>query len=245
MAEAQTSPETFAFQADVKQLLQIVVHSLYSNKEIFLRELVSNASDALDKLKFRSLTEHDILGEEKDLEVRVAASKEAKTLTIEDTGVGMTREELVKNLGTLAHSGTRAFLDKVKEKGGQGQSALQLIGQFGLGFYSSFLVADRVTVVSRAAGSTEAWKWTSDAHGEFTVEPAVRAARGTEVTLHVREEQKEFLDEWKLRELITRYSDYVNHPIKLLVEKEEDAKIQEPGATEAASDPLALPRELR
>lgn len=206
------TPETFSFQADVDQLLHLVVHSLYSHKEIFLRELISNASDAIDKLRFRALTEHDLLGAEKDLEIRIIPDPEKKTITVEDTGVGMTREELVRNLGTIAHSGTRAFLEKYKEKGAK---AANLIGEFGVGFYSSYLVADKVEVTSRAAGAAEAWRWTSDAKGTFTVEPAERATRGTAVTLHVRDEHKEFLEEWRLRHLVERYSDYVSHPIKL------------------------------
>lgn len=223
------APETFQFQADVNRLLHLVVHSLYSHKEIFLRELVSNASDALDRVKFRALTEHEILGQEKDLEIRISADKERKTITIEDTGAGMTKEELAKDLGTIAHSGTKVFLEKAKAQGGGNPN---LIGEFGVGFYSSFLVADQVEVTSRAAGATEAWTWTSDAHGTFTVTPGDRAFRGTAVTLHVRDDQKEFLDEWRLRELVSRYSDYVSHPIKLRVEREEDAKVEAPGEPE-------------
>ena len=216
--KSAATPETFSFQADVDRLLHLVVHSLYSHKEIFLRELVSNASDAIDRLRFRALTEHDLMGDEKDLEIRIAPDRAAKTITIEDTGVGMTREELVKNLGTIAHSGTRAFLEKMKQ---QGPKPGELIGEFGVGFYSSWLVADKVEVVSRAAGAADAWRWTSDARGTFTVEPALRAARGTAVTLHVRDECAEFLDEWRLRDLVARYSDYVSHPIKLRSEKGE------------------------
>jgi len=230
-APTAAAPETHDFQADVKQLLHLVVHSLYSHKEIFLRELISNASDAIDKVKFRALTEHELLGEEKDLKIRVSASKDAKTITIEDTGVGMTRDELVKYLGTIAHSGTKAFLEKAKEKGA---GAVQLIGEFGVGFYSSFLVADRVSVTSRGAGATEAWTWTSDAKGGFTVEPATRAVRGTAITLFVNDDQKEFLDEWRLKELIGKYSDYVSHPIELQVEKWEESKLDLPDETEDA-----------
>jgi molecular chaperone HtpG len=221
-APAPTAAETFRFQAEVNQLLHIVVHSLYSHKEIFLRELVSNASDAIDKLKFRALTEHDLLGEEKEFEIRIRPDRERKTITIEDTGVGMTRDELVQNLGTIAHSGTRKFLEAIREK--DASRDLSLIGEFGVGFYASYLVAEEVEVVSRAAGATEAWKWTSDAKGSFTVEPAERAARGTAVTLKLRDDQAEFLDEWRLRDLVERYSDYVSHPIKLEVEREKDGK---------------------
>jgi molecular chaperone HtpG len=231
-APASPAPETHDFQADVKQLLHLVVHSLYSHKEIFLRELISNASDAIDKVKFRALTEHDILGEDKDFRIRVRGERKASTITIEDNGVGMTREELAKNLGTIAHSGTKAFLEKAKAAGSG--ASVNLIGEFGVGFYSSFLVADRVDVVSRAAGSSEAWRWSSDAQGSFTLEPASREGRGTTLTLHVREDQKEFLDEWRLRELIGRYSDYVSHAIQLGVEKEEESKLDLPGESKEA-----------
>jgi molecular chaperone HtpG len=214
---AETTPrETHQFQAEINQLLNLVINSLYSHKEIFLRELVSNASDALDKLRFRSVTEPQLMEGGSALEVHVLPDEAAGTVTIEDTGIGMTREELVKNLGTIAHSGSREFLELATQRG---QKDVNLIGQFGVGFYSSYLVADRVSVVSRAAGQSEAWRWTSDAKGSFTVEPAERATRGTSITLHLKEDQKDFLSEWRLRELITRYSDYVSHPIQLQVKK--------------------------
>ncbi len=215
MSETQSQPNAHPFQAEVQQLLNLVIHSLYSHKEIFLRELVSNASDALDKLRFRAITEPALLEGAPELEIRLRADKEKGTLTFEDTGIGMTREELMKNLGTIAHSGSREFLEQAAK---QGQKDVNLIGQFGVGFYSAYLVADRVEVVSRAAGATAAHRWVSDAKGTFVVEPAERAQRGTSVTLHLKEDQKEFLDGWRLRELVTRYSDYVSHPIKLEVE---------------------------
>ena len=212
-----TQRETHKFQAEINQLLNMVINSLYSHKEIFLRELVSNASDALDKLRFRSVTEPELLEGASELEIRLLPDAEKGTLTIEDTGIGMTRDELVKNLGTIAHSGSREFLELVAQRG---QKDVNLIGQFGVGFYSAYLVADQVEVVSRAAGKdTQVWKWASDAKGSFTVEPAERATRGTSITLHLKEDQKEFLQEWRLRELVTQYSDYVNHPIKLQVKK--------------------------
>ncbi|WP_246356909.1 molecular chaperone HtpG [Pyxidicoccus fallax] len=228
----ETSPqrETHAFQAEINQLLSLVINSLYSHKEIFLRELVSNASDALDKLRFRSITEPELLADEPALELRVIPDADKGTLTIEDTGIGMTHDELVKNLGTIAHSGSREFLETLAQRGG-GQKDVQLIGQFGVGFYSAYLVADRVEVVSRAPGKApKAWKWISEAKGSFTVEPAERATRGTAVTLHLKEDQKEFLEEYRLRTLITQYSDYVGHPIKLQVKKTtgtgDDAKTE-------------------
>lgn len=214
MSEIQR--ETHSFQAEINQLLNLVINSLYSHKEIFLRELVSNASDALDKLRFRSVTEPALLEGEPSLEIRVLPDAGQGTVTIEDTGVGMTHDELVKNLGTIAHSGSREFLELLSQRG---QKDVQLIGQFGVGFYSSYLVADRVEVVSRAAGQDKAWRWASDAKGTFTVEPAERPTRGTSVILHLKEDQKDFLDEWRLRSLISRYSDYVSHPIKLQVKR--------------------------
>ncbi|WP_434382831.1 molecular chaperone HtpG [Melittangium boletus] len=215
--ESSSPRETHQFQAEIKQLLNLVINSLYSHKEIFLRELVSNASDALDKLRFRSVTEPELLEGGSELAIRIVPDAAAGTLTIEDTGIGMTHDELVKNLGTIAHSGSREFLDLLAQRG---QKDANLIGQFGVGFYSAYLVADQVSVVSRAAGKDgQAWRWVSEAKGSFTVEPAERATRGTSITLHLKEDQKDFLSEWRLRELVTQYSDYVSHPIQLQVRK--------------------------
>ena len=217
MSVESSQRETHSFQAEINQLLNLVINSLYSHKEIFLRELVSNASDALDKLRFRSITEPELLEGAPELDIRITPDEAAGTLTIEDTGIGMTHDELVKNLGTIAHSGSREFLDLVSKRG---QKDVNLIGQFGVGFYSAYLVADQVSVVSRAAGKdSQAWRWSSDAKGSFTVETAERATRGTAITLHLKEDQKEFLSEWRMRELITQYSDYVSHPIHLQVKK--------------------------
>jgi len=204
--------ENHKFQAEVNQLLKLVINSLYSHKEIFLRELISNASDALDKLRFRAITDPDLLSDEPALEIRVSPDRTGNTITIVDTGVGMTHDELVQDLGTIAHSGSRAFVEQLAERA---EKEVNLIGQFGVGFYSAYLVADRVEVISRAAGSDAAYRWSSEAKDSFTIEPVEHAARGTSVILHLKDDQKELLDEWKLRELITRYSDYVNHPIKL------------------------------
>jgi len=204
--------ETHRFQAEVSQVLHLVINSLYSHKDVFLRELISNASDALDKLRFRAQTDTGLMGDDATMEIRVTADRDAKTITLEDTGVGMTHDELVENLGTIAHSGTKRFFEALKEK--QSGGDLNLIGQFGVGFYSAWLVADQVEVVSRAAGHTEAWRWTSDARDTFTLAPAEKDARGTTITLHVRDDQKEFLERWRLKELITRYSDFVGHPIR-------------------------------
>ncbi len=215
----QPTPVKHAFQAEVTQVLDLVIHSLYSHKEIFLRELVSNASDALDKLRFNALTDAELMGSDPTLEIRVRFDEKARTLTSEDTGIGMTEEELVKNLGTVAHSGSRAFLEQVrtaKEEGHLGGAAPGLIGRFGVGFYSAYLVADRVEVTTRSATrGSHALKWTSDAKEAFTIEPAVRAERGTEVVLHLKADQDSFLDPFTLEDLVKRYSDYVAYPIKL------------------------------
>jgi molecular chaperone HtpG len=220
MTESSSAvPEQHRFQAEVSQVLHLVIHSLYSHKEIFLRELVSNASDALDRLRFRAITEPSLMEGGEPLEIRILPDAEKGTLTLEDTGVGMTKDELMRDLGTVARSGSKAFLEALAKAGDS--KDLSLIGQFGVGFYSAYLVADRVEVVSRAAGHAEAFRWTSDAKESFTIEPAERASRGTSVVLHLKEDQKEFLTAWRLRSLVERYSDYVSHPIKLLVEKTE------------------------
>ncbi len=219
-ANTTTTPdekaETHRFEAEVSQVLRLVINSLYSNKEIFVRELVSNASDALDKLRYRALTDHSL--DASVLEVVVTPDRDAKTLTLADTGIGMSKDELVANLGTIARSGSRAFVDALEKNKGD-DAAVQLIGQFGVGFYSAFLVADRVEVVSRAAGSTEAWRWVSAADDGFTISPSERASHGTTITLHLKDDATEFLADYTLRSLITRYSDYISHPIKLEVER--------------------------
>jgi molecular chaperone HtpG len=208
---------THSFQAEVSQVLRLVIHSLYSHKEIFLRELVSNASDALDKLRFRAITAPELYEGDTLLAVRIRTDRDRGTITIDDTGVGMSAEELVRDLGTVAHSGSRAFLEELAKSGNKDA---RLIGQFGVGFYSAYLVADRVEVVSRPAGAgSTAHRWVSEGKDTFTIEPAERATRGTAITLHLREDQKEFLDDWRLRDLIKRYSDYVSHPIQLEVTK--------------------------
>ncbi len=211
-AKKTKKQNSYQFEAQVDQVLSLVINSLYSNKEIFLRELVSNASDALDRLKFRSLTDHDLLADT-PLEIRISADETDGTITIADTGVGMSEEDLRTNLGTIAHSGTQAFVKAMEEA--KGDEDLSLIGQFGVGFYSSYLVADQVEVISRAAGSNEAWRWASNGQSEFTIEESERATHGTSIVLHIREEQKELLSTWKLRELIGRYSDFVSHPVLL------------------------------
>ncbi len=211
---------TRKFKAEVTQVLSLVINSLYSNKEIFLRELVSNASDALDKLQFQALTHPEILGEDASLKIRVIPNEAEKTLTIWDNGIGMNEEELIELLGTIAHSGSRNFLEELKKRG---ESAdVNIIGQFGVGFYSAYLVADRVEVVSQKAGTSEAFKWSSDAQEKFTVEPSEREERGTSVILHLKDEFAEFLAPYRLRQLIKQYSDFVGHPIEMLEQKYGD-----------------------
>jgi molecular chaperone HtpG len=207
-----TTPETFEFQAEVQQVLRLVIHSLYSNKDIFLRELVSNASDACDKMRFEALRDPALYGDDHELRIELTWDKDARTLTIRDTGIGMSRAELIDNLGTIARSGTKAFLDALEA----GQKAdAQLIGQFGVGFYSAFIVADRVSVTSRRAGSEEAWTWASAGDGRYTLEPAQKVTRGTEIVLHLKDGEDDYLDAWKLRSLVRQYSDHIGFPVRL------------------------------
>jgi molecular chaperone HtpG len=214
------------FQAEVAEVLSLVVNSLYTHKEVFLRELVSNASDAIDQLSFHALQQPDLVEGSPDWRIDIVPDRAARTLTISDNGGGMTEEELVRNLGTIAHSGTRKLLESLS---GDQRKDLSLIGQFGVGFYSAFLVADRVTVVTRKAGADgRAWKWTSDGKTGFAVEPAERASRGTDVILHMKESEDDFLRDWTIRQLVRKYSDFVRHPIRLQVERgKDDAKTTE------------------
>jgi len=214
--------QTLSFQAEVAQLLHLVTHSLYSNKEIFLRELISNASDACDKLRFEALNNNALYEEAPNLEVRVSFDKDAQTLTIADNGIGLSQQEAVDNLGTIAKSGTREFMGKLSgDQKANASEQGQLIGQFGVGFYSGFIVADRITVESRRAGSPagEGVRWTSGGTGDFEVETIERAARGSSVILHLREDASEYLSAWKLKDIINKYSDHIALPI--LMEKEE------------------------
>ncbi len=212
--------KTRKFKAEVTQVLSLVINSLYSNKEIFLRELVSNASDAIDKLQFEALTDADILAGDTALKIRIIPDEEAGTLTIWDNGIGMSEDDLINMLGTVAHSGSRSFMEAL-EQNAQTKD-LNIIGQFGVGFYSAYLVADKVEVLSKRAGSDEAFRWTSDAQEKYTVEPAEREARGTSVILHLRDDQKEFLQPYRLRALVKQYSDFVGHPIEMLEMKYSD-----------------------
>ncbi|MGY2572621.1 molecular chaperone HtpG [Vibrio sp. C8] len=222
MSETTTAnKETRGFQSEVKQLLHLMIHSLYSNKEIFLRELISNASDAADKLRFQALSNPELYQGDADLGVKLSFDKETKTITISDNGIGMTRENVIEHLGTIAKSGTAEFFSKLSEE--QTKDS-QLIGQFGVGFYSAFIVADAVTVRTRAAGvaSSEAVQWHSKGEGEYTVESIEKASRGTDIILHLREEGEEFLSEWRLRDVISKYSDHIGIPVFIQTEERDD-----------------------
>ncbi|MBY8023821.1 molecular chaperone HtpG [Vibrio fluvialis] len=209
---AMTNKETRGFQSEVKQLLHLMIHSLYSNKEIFLRELISNASDAADKLRFQALSKPELYDGDADLGVKLSFDTDANTITISDNGIGMSREDVIEHLGTIAKSGTAEFFSKLSEE--QSKDS-QLIGQFGVGFYSAFIVADAVTVRTRAAGLTadEGVQWYSKGEGEYTVETITKANRGTDIILHLRDEGKEFLSEWRLRDVISKYSDHIGIPV--------------------------------
>ncbi len=223
METTTATKETLGFQAEVKQLLNLMIHSLYSNKEIFLRELISNASDACDKLRFEALSDPSLFEGDSDLRIRVSFDKEARTLTVSDNGIGMSRQEVIDHIGTIAKSGTREFFQALT--GDQAQDA-RLIGQFGVGFYSSFIVADKVTVVTRRAGlgHEHAVRWESAGEGDYTIETVDRAARGTDVILHLREGEDEFLDGWRLKSIIRKYSDHIQVPIVMVKEQWDEEK---------------------
>lgn len=219
---------TYQFKAETTQLLDLMIHSLYTNKEIFLRELISNASDALDRLRFEALTDDSILGGDDTQEIRIEADKEARTLTISDTGIGMSREEVIANIGTIAKSGTREIVERLKEAESK-EAAAQLIGQFGVGFYSSFMVADKVSLVTRRAGEETATYWESDGGGKFKIKEAEKDRRGTAITLHLKPADSEngiddFTDTWVISRVVRRYSDFVSYPIILKDEREEMEK---------------------
>ncbi len=209
-AKQTTQKESMPFQAEVKQLLQLMIHSLYSNKEIVLRELISNASDAADKLRFEAIANGALYDGDSELKIRIAFDKEARTVTISDNGIGMSRDEVIANIGTIAKSGTKEFFNALS--GDQAKDA-NLIGQFGVGFYSAFIIADKVSLTTRRAGATEAVRWESAGEGDFTLEVADKATRGTEVVLHLRDGEDEFLNDWKLKTIIRKYSDHITLPI--------------------------------
>jgi molecular chaperone HtpG len=226
--------EKLGFQAEVSRLLDIVAHSLYSDRAVFLRELISNASDACDKLRYLSLTEPGLMGDDPEFKITVALDKTKKTLTVSDNGIGMNREDLISHLGTIARSGSAQFVQALEE----GKSKdVSLIGQFGVGFYASFMVADEVTVVSRKAGETLAWKWVSDGKGEFEIGETERTGRGTDVTLHIKKDAEEFLEKARISAIVTKYSDHIALPIKL-IEGGKEEKVNQAAAlwTRSKSD---------
>jgi molecular chaperone HtpG len=240
-AKKNAGPESFQFQAETRQLLDIVINSLYSNKEIFLRELISNASDATDRLRFEALTQPDVLGKDEKLEIRLETNKEARTLTISDNGSGMSREEVIENIGTIAKSGTRELVNKLKEgqagEAESGNSLAQLIGQFGVGFYSAFMVADRVVLITRRAGDTAATRWESTGDGSYTIVDDHRFHRGTSIILHLKAIDKEngiedFSDQHVLERIVKQYSDFVAYPVTMQIERQEAEKDQQGKDTE-------------
>lgn len=229
MTQEGSTRETREFQAETKQLLDLMVHSIYTNQEIFLRELISNASDAIDKIRFESLTNHELLEGNSEFEIFILPDEKTGTLTISDNGIGMTYEEVIKNIGTIAQSGTKAFLEKMKEK--EANPDNELIGQFGVGFYSAFMVAEKVTLLTRAPGKTKGIKWESNGDGTYTIEEVDKDKRGTTIILSLKEEyrspekaQESFLSQYKLENLIKKYSDYIRYPIKMNITIEEQPK---------------------
>ncbi len=239
--ETETTKETLGFQAEVKQLLKLMIHSLYSNKEIFLRELISNASDACDKLRFEAIKAPELFGDDSDLKIRIAFDKTARTITISDNGIGMSRDEVIQNIGTIAKSGTREFFQQLS--GDQAKDA-NLIGQFGVGFYSAFIIADKVTLITRRAGAAvdEAICWESAGEGDYTLEAASRAARGTDVILHLRAGEDEFLNSWQLKSVVRKYSDHITLPIVMKKEEWDEEKKEQKvtDADEAINQASAL-----
>lgn len=218
--------QTMEFKTEVRQILDLMIHSLYSHKEIFLRELISNASDAIDKARYESLTDRGILEEGSGWKIRISVDKNAGTITVSDNGIGMTRDEVIEALGTIAHSGTKEFLKALQKK--EAKDNLELIGQFGVGFYSCFMVADDVTVISRKAGSEDKTgiKWESNGEGSFTVEDIEKEGKGTDVTLRLKKDAARYLEEWEIRSIIKRYSDYIEHPVVMAVEREKESELE-------------------
>ena len=229
--------QTMEFKTEVSKLLDIVIHSLYSNKDIFLRELISNASDAIDKVRYEGLTDQSKYENDTNWKIKLTPNKSAGTLTISDNGIGMDYDEVINTLGTIANSGTKEFMKMLEEK--NAKDAVELIGQFGVGFYSAFMVADKVTVITRKAGHEKGVKWESQADGKFDIDEAVRPSRGTDIILHLKEDDKSYLDEWTIRDLVSKYSDYIEHPIVMDIERpKRDEEGKETGEKEVKEEVL-------
>ena len=240
-----TTVETMQFQAETRQLLDLMIHSLYSNKEIFLREQISNASDAIDRLRFEALTRSELLEGDDELKIRIEADRNARTLTIHDNGIGMSRDEVINNIGTIAKSGTRELVERLK-KGESQQQIAEMIGQFGVGFYSSFMAAERVELVTRRAGEATATRWESTGDGTYTIEEAEKEGRGTSITLHLKPEDKDngvddFSDRWVISRIVRRYSDFVSYPIVLKAEK--DPEIEDLAKEKETGEKPVMPME--
>ena len=229
--------ETLNFQTEAKQLLQLMIHSLYSNKEIAIRELVSNASDAADKLRFQALDDSKLFEDDSELKIKIGYDKPNRTITISDNGIGMNREDIINNIGTIARSGTKEFLSQLS--GDQAKDA-NLIGQFGVGFYSSFIIADEVTLETRRAGSSEGFRWISKGDGEFTIEEIDKKSRGTDITLTLKKDEDEFLDDWRLREIVKKYSDHITLPIVMKKTDFKDGETIKTDDDETVNDASAI-----
>lgn len=229
------------FKTEVQQLLDLVIHSLYSNKDIFLRELISNSSDAIDRLRFKALSDKDLIKDDPEFRIKLFVDNEAKTLRIEDNGIGMTRDELETNIGTIARSGTRQFMEELKK--GKTADNPELIGQFGVGFYSAFMVADKVTLKTRPAGSDESWTWESSGDGSYELSDGGRDKRGTEITLHLNEENRDYIVEFRLRQIVKKYSDFVEYPVVMDITRDDTPLDDEGKPKEGAEKKVTITEE--